>query len=147
MTPEQIQQYLYQHIPLSAAMEVSVDHVSHDKVVLRAPLTPNINYHETVFGGSASTLAILSAWSLLNTRLHQAAIESTLVIQRNTMEYEKPISGEFTATAQLESTQDWAKFLRHFSRMGKARTTVISTLHYNQQRAGFFRGEFVALTK
>ncbi|SFK43726.1 thioesterase domain-containing protein, putative [Methylophaga sulfidovorans] len=61
MTPEQLQQYLYQHIPLSAAMQVSVDHVSDEKVILRAPLTPNINYHETVFGGSASTLAILSA--------------------------------------------------------------------------------------
>lgn len=147
MTPEQLQQYLYQHIPLSAAMQVSVDHVSKEKVILRAPLTPNINYHETVFGGSASTLAILSAWSLLNTRLHQANIESTLVIQRNTMEYEKPITGEFTATAQLESIQDWPKFLRHFSRMGKARTTLISTLHYQHLRAGFFRGEFVALQK
>ncbi|SFK43702.1 thioesterase domain-containing protein, putative [Methylophaga sulfidovorans] len=84
---------------------------------------------------------------MLNTRLHQANIESTLVIQRNTMEYEKPITGEFTATAQLESTKDWPKFLRHFSRMGKARTTLISTLHYQQQRAGFFRGEFVALQK
>ncbi len=147
MTPEQLQQYLYQHIPLSAAMQVSVTTLADDHVTLQAPLTPNINYHETVFGGSASTLAILSAWSLLNTRLHNAGLDCTLVIQRNSMEYEKPITGEFTATAYIPLTENWEKFLRTFARMGKARITVVSTLRLETDRVGLFQGEFVALQR
>ncbi|WP_286304427.1 YiiD C-terminal domain-containing protein [Methylophaga marina] len=37
MTPEQLQQYLYQHIPLSAAMQVSVTTLADDHVTLQAP--------------------------------------------------------------------------------------------------------------
>ncbi len=145
MTPEQLQQYLYQHIPLSSAMQVSIDHVTYDEVKLRAPLTPNINYHDTVFGGSASTLAILSAWSLLNIRIYQAGLDCTLVIQRNKMEYEKPITDTFTATAQIQATENWEKFIRTYERIGKARIRAVATLAHQEQRVGFFQGEFVAL--
>ncbi|VVD61236.1 thioesterase [Pandoraea iniqua] len=146
MSPTDLQQYLYDHIPLSKAMQVSADSVTPDAVVLRAPLAPNINHRETVFGGSASAVAILAAWSLLHTRLRGEGIDCRLVIQRNTMEYELPISGEFTATSALEHPDQWSKFLRVFSRMGKARVSVVSTLEYDGQRVGHLIGEFVALS-
>lgn len=57
----------------------------------------SINHRDTVFGGSASAVAILSAWALLHTRLAGAGIASRLVIQRNSMSYELPIDGSFTA--------------------------------------------------
>jgi thioesterase domain-containing protein len=84
MTPENLATYLYDHIPLSKAMQVSVVSISDEKLVLSAPLAPNINHRDTVFGGSASAIAILAAWSLLHTRLLKAGISSRLVIQRNT---------------------------------------------------------------
>ena len=68
-TPAQLQLYLHQHIPLSAAMQVRVLAATPDEVLLQAPLAPNINHRETVFGGSASALAILAAWSLVHTRM------------------------------------------------------------------------------
>ena len=52
---------LHAHIPLSAAMQVSVAAVDADGVTLQAPLAPNINHRDTVFGGSASAVAILAA--------------------------------------------------------------------------------------
>jgi thioesterase domain-containing protein len=61
MDARELQAYLHAHIPLSAAMQVSVDAVAADGVTLRAPLAPNINHRETVFGGSASAVAILAA--------------------------------------------------------------------------------------
>jgi thioesterase domain-containing protein len=70
----EIKTYLYEHIPLSKAMEVDVVDASVDKVVLRAPLAPNINHRATVFGGSASALAILAAWTLLYVRLQQESL-------------------------------------------------------------------------
>ena len=56
-----IQANLYEQIPLSKAIAVQVVEVTNNSVILTAPLQPNINHRLTVFGGSASALAILSA--------------------------------------------------------------------------------------
>jgi len=142
--PAELEQYLHDHIPLSRAMEVSVVTVDEESVILLAPLKPNINIHETVFGGSASALAILAAWCLLHTRSRRAGITSRLVIQRNTVEYDFPIMGEFTARASIEQA-DWRQFTRMLGRKGKARIGVRSVLEYAGQVVGRFTGEFVAL--
>ncbi|MEO8022713.1 YiiD C-terminal domain-containing protein [Polaromonas sp.] len=145
MSPSNLEHYLHAHIPLSKAMQVSVVQASPREVVLSAPLAPNINHRETVFGGSASALAILAAWSLLHTRLEAEGLASRLVIQRNTMQYEQPIVGSFTATAAAPGDQAWHQFLRVFKRKGKARITVASVLHFGGVVAGRLEGEFVAL--
>jgi thioesterase domain-containing protein len=85
MNPKELEQYLHEHIPLSQAMQVSVLDAKEDCVVLSAPLAPNINHTETIFGGSASAVAILAAWSLVHVRLKGAGIAYSIVIQRNTM--------------------------------------------------------------
>lgn len=143
--PAELERYLHLHIPLSKAMQTSVVAVDAQAVVLKAPLEPNINHQETVFGGSASALAILAAWSLLHTRLLGVGIASRLVIQRNTMEYELPIDGEFTARSSIEDPEAWHQFVRMLTRKGKARISVGSVLEYAGQRVGWFTGEFVAL--
>jgi thioesterase domain-containing protein len=145
MLPAELEHYLHEHIPLSKAMAVSVLSVEEEAVILRAPLGPNINHRETVFGGSASALAILAAWSLLHTRLRAQGIASRLVIQRNTMEYERPIPGEFTARSSLEQAAQWQQFTRMLARKGKARVTVSSVLEHAGQVVGKLTGEFVAL--
>jgi thioesterase domain-containing protein len=117
-----------------------------DAVVLRAPLEPNINHRETVFGGSASALAILSAWSLLHLRLREECMDVRLVIQRNTMEYDKPIVGEFTAQSSLDRPDNWPRFSKMLARKGRARVTVISVLEHAGEIAGKLSGEFVALS-
>lgn len=141
----ELQTYLHEHIPLSKAMAVSVVQVATNHVLLSAPLAPNINHRDTVFGGSASALAILAAWSLLHTRMRDENISARLVIRRNTMEYERPIVGEFTARAWLETPEQWPHFTHMLARKGKARIIVLSALEYAGQIAGRFRGEFVAL--
>lgn len=145
LTPLEVERYLHEHIPLSRAMQVAVVSIESESVVLQAPLGPNINHRDTVFGGSASTLAILAAWSLLHTRLRGEGISSRLVIQRNTMDYLEPILGSFTARATLTDPEDWARFKRMLSRKGKARVTISSVLEHEGRVVGRFGGEFVAL--
>jgi len=145
VSPTELEKYLHAHIPLSMAMQVSVVSVNEEAVVLAAPLAPNINHRETVFGGSASAVAILSAWSLLHTRLVGEGIASRLVIQRNSMSYELPIDGRFTARAFLDRPADWPAFTRMLARKGKARIAASAVLEYGGQVAGRFSGEFVAI--
>jgi thioesterase domain-containing protein len=60
----ELEHYLHQHNPLSRAMGVEVVMADWHAVTLRAPLAPTINHRKTVFGGSASAVAILAAWAL-----------------------------------------------------------------------------------
>jgi thioesterase domain-containing protein len=145
LNEQELQQYLHDHIPLSKAMQVEVRRVQPEEIILAAPLAPNINHRETVFGGSASAVAILAAWSLLHARLTRAGIDSRLVIQSNTMHYELPIDGTFTARSFIEEAADWQQFIRMLSRKGRARISVTSLLEYDGKRVGRLQGEFVAL--
>lgn len=147
VTPPDLENYLHKHIPLSAAMRVCVVDVSPEQVVLGAPLAPNINHQDTVFGGSASAVAILAAWSMLHTKLTAAGISARLVVQRNSMSYEQPMAGDFTARASAPSSEAWDRFVRIFKRKGRARIAMSSTLWYEGREAGRLEAEFVALAR
>lgn len=142
---EYIQEYLYEHIPLSEAMEVKAVEASKNKVILRAPLPPNINHRDTVFGGSASALAILSAWSLVHFRLQHEGLNCRVVIQKNTMSYDKPILSDFEAICILDDEAKWQKFVKILSRKKRSRIVLNSCLEYQGEKVGFFEGALVAI--
>lgn len=145
MTPAELTDYLHRNIPLTIAMAVSAIRVELETVVLEAPLAPNINHRQTVFGGSASALAILAAWSLVHLRLEGSGLNHRLVIQRNTMSYDAPIEGAFTATASFSPGNDWRRMLEMLERRGKARVGAVAELGYEGRVAGRLEAEFVAL--
>jgi thioesterase domain-containing protein len=144
VNPTDLEQYLYDNIPLSRAMQVAAIEVNEQSVRLSAPLTPNMNHRATVFGGSASALAILSAWSLLHVRLRDLSPGASIVIQRHSMNYQRPVYGTFAACASLAAPDEWPRFIRILTRWGKARIAVNSLLEYGGERVGRFSGEFVA---
>ena len=146
MQPPDLAQYIHRQIPLSKAMGISVVSVAADAVTLQAPLEPTLNHRQTVFGGSASALAILASWSLLHVRLNSEGIAARLVIQRNTMEYEHPILGEFTARSMLEHPESWKPFTALLARRGRATITVLAVLEHMGRVAGRFSGQFVAFS-
>lgn len=145
MDKNTLEQYLHEHIPLSGAMDVTVLEANSTRVKLSAPLAPNINHRETVFGGSASALAILSAWSLLHVRMTEQGIPARLVIQKSTMQYDLPILGTFTANCGFNDEVVWEKFIRLLQRKKRARITLSAAVAYEDQLVGVFTGDFVAL--
>ena len=145
MQPSELERYLHEHIPISAAMGVSVVSASIESILLRAPLEPNINHRDTVFGGSASALAILSAWSLVRVRLAEEGFSSRIVIQRNCVDYDAPMLGEFSAASRLSDPASWERFVRMLERKGRARVSVAATLESQGAPCGRFEGSFVAI--
>lgn len=146
MTPEELEAYLRGHIPLSAAMQIHVASVAADEVVIEAPLAPNINHRETLFGGSATALAILAAWSLVHLRLETTGIAHRLVIQRQTMSYDAPVTGTVAAHARFWPATDWDRLLDMLRRRGKARLTAVAELRFGTVVAGRMEADFVALS-
>ena len=141
----ELEDYLHRHIPLSERMEVQVLEATDERVCLSAPLQPNINHRESVFGGSLSALAILSAWSYLYARLRREGRTCRLVIQRNTMHYDEPGLGVFEATVTRVNDADWNRFTRTIDKMGKARLTLNSVVTSGETVLGRFEGQFVAI--
>src|SRR5688572_5936348 len=145
MNRRELEQFLHEHIPLSKAIGVQVQKSCTDHVVLSAPLTPNINYHSMVFGGSASAVAILVVWALLHIRLRQAGLQGRLVIQQNTMKYEQPIANKFIASSCVEDLSAWEKFKDMLRRKKRARISIKVTIQCRGEKVGEMSGEFVAL--
>jgi thioesterase domain-containing protein len=140
-----VEKYLHEHIPLSKAMGVEVLEAAQHCVKLSAPLSPNINHRGTVFGGSAAAVAILSAWALLYLRLKSEHMKCNLVIQKNAITYECPITGPFTATSALHDPVAWSRFIGTLRKKNRARISVSSILHCNEEKVGELAGDFVAI--
>jgi thioesterase domain-containing protein len=149
ITPEPpqrlLEQYLRRQIPLSAAMGVRVNTATLERVELSAPLAPNVNHSETLFGGSAAALATLAAWALLHLRMEHAGLSARLVIQRSHMEYEAPIPGDFQALCRFSDEAAWERFRDTLARRGRARLTLAAQLLYEARRMATFEGDFVGL--
>jgi thioesterase domain-containing protein len=140
-----LEAYLHERIPLSRAMGVSALGVTPGQVILQAPLEPNINHRETVFGGSAAAVATLAAWSLLRVRLVVAGRDARIVIRRSTMDFERPIAAAFTATSVPIDEGVWQKLLAALERGRMARIAVGATLACQGEQVGLFAGEFAVL--
>jgi thioesterase domain-containing protein len=145
MNAEQLEEYLRDRIPLSRAMAVEVRSAGPGGVELFAPLAPNINHRDTVFGGSASAVAILAAWSALHVRTRAAGLTVRIVIRRNTMSYERPITGGFVARAAAPGDDAFAKLVATLQRGRPARVHVDSTLECDGETVGHLDGEFAVL--
>ncbi len=142
---KQLQDYLHARIPLSKAMGVAVESATINGVELSAPLAPNINHRETVFGGSICAVAILSAWMLVHLRLKNERLDCRIVIQSNTMHYERPIAADFTASSLVPDAAVWDRFVKTLKRKQRARISVHALLHCRGKEVGRFQGEFVAV--
>ena len=146
LLPSEVGVYLRKQIPISAAMGVEVLGCSAERVRLQAPLSANLNHRSTVFGGSASAVAILAAWPWLHFALRSAGHPCRVVIQRNEMKYLTPIDDDFTAECDALSPADFDKLLRTLRRYGKARASLEVRLFLRGRVVARFSGDYVAMT-
>ncbi len=145
MTPDEITAYLHEHMPITRSLGARVEFYDGDSVRLAAPLAPNLNHFGTAFGGSLSSLAILSGWVLLHLELRKRGIAARLVIQRSALDFAAPVDGDFTATSVLPPAAAWNRFLATLARHRRARVTVSSTLAAASGVGGRHDGTYVAV--
>lgn len=143
MNPSELENFLHQHIPASAALGISVLHCDQEKVELSAPLSINRNHKSTAFGGSLSVIAIMSAWSLVHMHLHD--LDCDIVIQESSMNYLQPANNDFSSVSMKTDEVAWQKFIRMFEKRGKGRITVNSDLYCAGEKVAEFTGTYVAV--
>jgi thioesterase domain-containing protein len=128
-------------------MGVRVRSATAARVELLAPLAPNVNHRESVFGGSAAALATLAAWGLLYVRMRPLDPQARLVIQRNTMRYGQPITADFTAVSTAPAEAAWKRFVETLRRHGRARIGLTATLFQEERSVAAFEGDFAAISR
>lgn len=140
-----IENLLHREIPLSREMGVQVLAATADAARIAAPLTPNINYSGTGFGGSLYSAAVLSCWILVRTTIETHGFEfDTLVIQSGGMEYLKPVTENFEAEAHWPSEDGRARFLEGLRRRKLFRTEIAATVTSDGEICATLTGRFVA---
>lgn len=142
-----VEAYLYQNIPLSEAMGVRVQEARKKSVILTAPLAANINHKSTAFGGSLQAVATLSCWTLMHLNLREAANPSEIVITASTIDYIRPVTGDFSARCKRPGKKRWEQFLKTFERRGKARIQLTAHILEGDDLAIDYTGSFAALKK
>ena len=144
MTLDEITAYVHAQMPITRSLGARVELYDGASVRVAAPLAPNLNHFGTAFGGSLSSLAILSGWVLLHLQLGERGIATRLVIQRSALDFAAPVDGDFTATSILPAPPAWNRFLATLARHRSARVTVTSTLACASGVGGRHEGTYVA---
>ena len=142
----QAESYLHEHVPLTRQMRVRVTRCDAEGVLLAAPLSPNINHVGTVFAGSASALAMLAGWTLVHARLAGLPFETTHVIRRGRIDYDRPIDGDFEAWCPSPGAAEWDRFGAEL-RAGRGRIELAVEVLRDGRRMASFNGVYVALRK
>jgi thioesterase domain-containing protein len=145
LTAAQLERYLHEQIPISRSLGVRVLAAGADLVRLGAPLKPNLNHRQTVFGGSLSAIAILAAWTWLYLRLGGPGFTGRIVIQNHGVEYLAPAEGDFVAACAAPDAEAWTRFERALERRGRARLTLDVDVHVERTLVARCRGRYVAL--
>jgi thioesterase domain-containing protein len=143
---QQLETYLYTHIPLSKAMGIQVKEASAHKVALFAPFAPNINHQKTVFGGSLHAIATLACWSLLYLNLKEKKDSPQIVITESKIHYYAPLSSDFQAECLTPDPITWQQFLKMLHVKGKGRIQLSAKIYHQERLCVDYQGTFAALS-
>jgi thioesterase domain-containing protein len=122
---------LLKSIPVVKGMNISIDDLKETSLRIKAPLDSNINYEGTAFGGSLNTACILSCYLLVHHVLRTQNVDfKSLVIQDSQIQYLTPVSGDFSANAQLDD-KSVSFLLRQLRSLKRGRIEVRSQVTLN----------------
>ncbi len=141
---ERLATYLAERIPLTEAMQVSVDSWDGRALTVSAPLAANCNDKATAFGGSLYSLALLCGWGLLMQRLWDMNLRADVVIHKAEATYRAPVNERLVAQCRQDDDQEWQAFIASLRRRGRARLGLTARVNSEGQSAFELRAQYVA---
>lgn len=140
---EALQATFDHEIPVTRHIGIRVASYDGERLVLSAPLEPNINHKATAFAGSLNSLVTLAGWGLIWLLLKEGDVSATIVIQDSTCSYKRPVTRDFTATCFKPDDAELAHFARMLSEKGRARLELQVEIRENDVVAVSFQGRYV----
>ena len=118
-----LQHRIHAGIPLSRAMGFRITELAETRIIVEAPLDPNINVHGTGFAGSLYALGILTAWGLAAHVIMHSGLVADLVVAEANIRYRAPLRKDIACrcTAPEEAVQ---AFVETLESRGQARLAL-----------------------
>lgn len=145
MTPEQalMQQLMdtwHSTIPVSDFMQICPRRFADDCFEVSAPLTPNINLHQTMFAGSIYTLMTLTGWGMMWLKQREAGVEGSIVLADAQIRYQAPVTAPPVARVQWPGGD-----LSALSRGKRVKQSLQVELFCGETLCATFSGLYVSL--
>ncbi|MCB1582490.1 MAG: YiiD C-terminal domain-containing protein [Marinicella sp.] len=143
------QAFLYAHIPLIKAMQMQLQSISADELTATAPITPNINDKQTVFGGSSAALMTICGWTLIKANLEHLGVHNDVVIYTAENKWLKAQQDDLIIQTHINPKIDWsllANQIYNSNRIQKI-TVQCQVLNQEQQVCSKMLGQYVILKK
>lgn len=112
---------LHQEIPLTAAMQLSLQFFDGETLVFRVPLAPNVNDKGTAFAGSITSLGCITGWSLLTLWSEPLFGHCQCAVYDAQFHFSQPLNEDFTAAVTLP---DMTHLIDSLRRKGKGKVSL-----------------------
>lgn len=165
MSPETLTSYLHRNIPLTAAMKLEAIEASQTRIKLRCPLGPNVNHHQTAFGGSLAAAMMLAGWAMLRVRMGAAGLLDgatlawtvpgttpakdsqavRLVVSKTAMEFLAPVRGDYITECRFSDEATWKLFVDRFRSSHCAKLRLQSIIAGVSEPLAKLKGTYVAI--
>lgn len=139
-----LQQKIRAAIPLSDAMQFSIDSLDQDAIEVSAPLPPNVNIHGTGFAGSIYSVAVLTGWALCTHILDEMKIDAELVVAKAEIRYRAPVTGDLRCSTGTDAGQR-ASFLQDIE--ARAKGVLELEISVGDQPAAVLQATFCAIAR
>jgi len=133
-----------EQVPLARHMRAKLTAISADSVCMRAPLTANLNHHQTAFAGSLYSICVLTGYSLLHLKLLQVDLATQIVIQQAQINYHHPVKTDLETQCELPNQKTYQRFLAMLNRYGMARIELTVNIFQGDILAVSLVGQYVA---
>jgi thioesterase domain-containing protein len=141
------QAFLYAQIPLVKTMRMQLLEIADNELTASAPLAPNINDKQTVFGGSSAALMTIAGWSLIKTNLEHHGNHNDVVIYTAENKWLKAQSDDLIIKAKINLESNWQSIseqLREKKRSQKL-TVNCQVMNQNNEVCSEMKGQYVIL--
>ncbi|WP_117235615.1 bifunctional GNAT family N-acetyltransferase/hotdog fold thioesterase [Vibrio maerlii] len=138
----ELQQRWEQQIPISDKMGIKINQYTGYQFECSAQLNPNLNPHNTMFAGSAFTLATLTGWGMTWLLMKERNLMGDIVLADSRIRYRHPVEQSPVAQTSLDGISGDLDRLAHGR---KARIVINVTIYSGDQAAVEFIGTYMLL--
>lgn len=125
-------------------MQLQIEEYNQKELITTAPLEININDKGTAFGGSLSTITIISSWSLCWLISQELGFDSkNIVVIKNENSYFKPVTKDIICYTQKPSKNEIETLKQKLESKGSASLKISSKIIEDGQTCVEFEGVYV----
>lgn len=135
---------LHNEIPLTKMMDIQIKDYNNTSLITTAPLEININDKGTAFGGSLSTMTIISSWSMCWLISQELGYDSkNIVVIKNENSYKRPVKKDLVCETFKPNKEEIEILKNKLEEKGSASIKIQSQIIEDNEVCVDFVGTYV----